>query len=916
MEIQGEMMTPEYAEGENQHHSVQTYRRRTRGSQELISSPLEGSVKDLPLMGSLHEMHSADLDVGEDCIDDILSPGSPCTSGVYGDPQVQPRVGEQYQVEAPPLTPESDRVSELVHNGTVATVAKHSDCSMAIGLAIPIMWISGEADGYKRHKESSCQELVHIVDQKNSQNDANGNEKSIVGGNSDMVCLSLTSWHLVPGTHGGSWNKLEQDSFLLGLYIFGKNLVQVRRFVESKEMGDILSYYYGKFYRSDAHRRWAECRKIRSRKCIHGQRIFTGWRQQEILARLLPHTTEESGNTLIEVSKSFGEGRVSLEEYVSALKNTIGLRQLVDAIGIGKGKQDLTGILMEPIRTNQPGPTRSEIPVGKACSSLSSKDIIKFLTGDFRLSKARSNDLFWEAVWPRLLAKGWHSEQPKNQGYVGSKHPLVFLTPGIKKFSRRRLVKNVDYFDSVSDVLNKVALEPGLLELEVDGSKGNKPKEEYAWEPDIKPEQNENGSSNQNRHCYLRPRLPKCNLELPQFTVVDTSLARKGERFKVREMRSLPADTIMNSLTSLSRETTDGDSSDEQVEEIDSVQILQKSQESPLRDKFANEKSGETMMEIDQNINVHLHENEQESTPVSEENQEEQVRETKTPMLPCSNSDQTNSFVPSPKRQKISPCVSNDRGDGFSGECKIKKQEFFSRSNSCEVSPSKAKESSASLQKMHTPSSVQASPDNSGTIANCLDNASETERIQPPRALIDLNIPLDIESGEALVPQVADSHDELNPQPEANFSNSEFNRNPNDVVKEEKPTENVRRQSTRNRPLTTRALEALACGYLNTKRRARNSDKTDTNKTLGRKTSTRRRRREAQDRAPVVESEKEEASDKDMKVELEDEECSSSKNTAVVVSQIRSERRGSHGLLGVVPNYQTEISTGKDGRSD
>jgi len=90
------------------------------------------------------------------------------------------------------------------------------------------------------------------------------------------------------------------------------------------------------------------------------------------------------------------------------------------------------------------------LPTGKDCSLLGSEDIIKFLPGDFR-SKTRSNDIFWEAVWPRLLAKGWHSEQPKDVSTT--KNCLVFLMPGINKFSRSKLTKGTHNFDSVSDVL-------------------------------------------------------------------------------------------------------------------------------------------------------------------------------------------------------------------------------------------------------------------------------------------------------------------------------------------------------------------------------------------------------------------------------------------------------------------------------
>lgn len=66
-------------------------------------------------------------------------------------------------------------------------------------------------------------------------------------------------------------------------------------------MGEILSFYYGTFYGSEKYRKWSECRKIKSKRSVYGQRIFTGMRQQELLSRLQPHVSEESQNTLLEV---------------------------------------------------------------------------------------------------------------------------------------------------------------------------------------------------------------------------------------------------------------------------------------------------------------------------------------------------------------------------------------------------------------------------------------------------------------------------------------------------------------------------------------------------------------------------------------------------------------------------------------
>jgi hypothetical protein len=111
---------------------------------------------------------------------------------------------------------------------------------------------------------------------------------------------------------------------------------------------------------------------------------------------------------MLQVFKSFSGSQTSFEEFVFALKSNVGTEAFVEGVGIGKRKQDLTGFV-----TDHSKPSNPDLPTGKDCSSLVSEDIIKFLTGDFRRSKPRSNDIFWEAVWPRFLAKVWHSEQPK-----------------------------------------------------------------------------------------------------------------------------------------------------------------------------------------------------------------------------------------------------------------------------------------------------------------------------------------------------------------------------------------------------------------------------------------------------------------------------------------------------------------------
>lgn len=131
----------------------------------------------------------------------------------------------------------------------------------------------------------------------------------------------------------------------------------------------------------------------------------------------------------------------------------------------------------------------------------------------------RSNDLFWEAVWPRLLVKGWTSVQPKD-------HALTFLIPGIDSFPREDLIKGIHYFVSVTDLLSKVASDPNLICVPNNGA-------------------NDDKNNNENSSSCLRAKLQNSELNLMKFTVIDTSIVeREGVPCKVRALRSLPLETF------------------------------------------------------------------------------------------------------------------------------------------------------------------------------------------------------------------------------------------------------------------------------------------------------------------------------------------------------------------------------------
>lgn len=498
---------------------------------------------------------------------------------IYDDSPVPPCIGSAHQAEIPNLLTEDER-HELMAGSLNGSTLHGYGYPIVVGLALPIMWAS-PSEVNKKEEELPMQNFPESTTRGSSSGDVQSQVTSAcpINNNTSKCDPTFQDQHIVvpavqtecdanqahddqmapcPTQEGLSvtnyptmkqigteqlnplpyspialWTDLEAELFLLGLYIFGKNLNLLSRFLGTKTLGDVPSFYYGKFYKRDAYKRWSDCRKAKTRKCILGERIFQGWRQQELISRLKSKIPKEDHNSLIEVFKSFSDSQTSLKEFVFALKSIVGREVFVEAVGVGKGKHDLTGFVMDQSKPNQALSVHSDLPTGKDCSSLASEDIIKFLTGDFRRSKTRSNDIFWEAVWPRLLAKGWHSEQPKDVSTT--KNCLVFLVPGIKKFSRSKLTKGTHYFDSVSDVLKKVAADPVLLELEADGVGHGLTAEKNGSITDMKLNQDSPLDGYQ---------------ELPKFTIIDTSLVEGEEPFNVRELRNLPADANISFVLS------------------------------------------------------------------------------------------------------------------------------------------------------------------------------------------------------------------------------------------------------------------------------------------------------------------------------------------------------------------------------
>lgn len=473
----------------------------------------------------------------------------------------------------------------------------------------------------------------------------------------------------------------------------------------------------------------------------------------------------------------------------------MGMELIVEAVAVGSGKQDLTGMALEPLRSNHV--TRSEIPAGKACSALTTAEIIKFLSGDYRLSKARSNDLFWEAVWPRLLARGWHSEQPQNQGYVAGSKCLVFLLPGVKKFSRRKLVKGDHYFDSVTDVLSKVAKDPGLIELDSEEANGGQNTEKDEWTSDVKTVEDENHLPSRQRHSYLQPRTPNRSVDAIKFTVVDTGLSDG----KIRELRTLPR-------------------------EISSILIsLDAPEEENMAESDTTGKSGPKKLPSRKNRddNASSHDNHPDAGKSSahpkrkkDSNDNQKPRKVSKP-VPARKQKQgyVDNIAPISKRgKKLTGNAHEEARDGV-----------LLHPHSTSTAPKLENGVSCSSSGVHESNEttqVGSWQDKASSASSSRGSPSESTEFPQPQLLIDLNIPPEIENN-GIAPNLPNEPDNQPVQPDSQPASAPA---PVEASSEQQSVANTRRLSTRYRPPTTRALEAVAGGYLSISRRRKGRDTT------------------------------------------------------------------------------------------
>ncbi|KAK4795494.1 hypothetical protein SAY86_027820 [Trapa natans] len=676
--------------------------------------------------------------------------------------QIVPRVGDEYQVALP------DMVSRFeYHEQSRSVMTDKCTNDYLVGLPFSIIWVQSGHDNDKNELGASKENVSSVTEEKSS----------------NMNCSFP-----VPGSSYKPFSEMEEDSFLLGLYIFGRDFLQVKNFTGCRNIGEILSYYYGMFYKSQRYKRWLECKK--SRKCASGKKIFTGSRQKELLFRLLPPLSEEGKTELLEVSKLFTKGQLPLDKYVMTLKNLVGLNCLVKAVGIGEGKHDRTRMVVEKSDT--------QLQTRKSYVTNSSEDILKFLQGGGRLSKATSHDFFWKVVWPRLLAKGWHSEQP--QGGIFPKECLVFLLPGVKKFSKYKLVKGRHYFDSVFDVLNKVASDPTILDLSNEEDRGeetNSDKKRQAEGCKVEEMNLAIGNSSNQDHCYYpEARSQSCGvIEDVRFTIVDTSIAvANGETGKLMEVRALPVESNF----ALLRTHMIGD------EEM-SVQVETRAWDPSRESNYLSF----NVVEADMFDSVKIISFNEKEAPANSKDVNDSLHQTARSNRMCLNDDdRSKGDAKCQRKHRKKP---HDRNSLDPEPRKRRKIKVFpnNQMETCSVVGKPVEPAAKKEESNYLPATNFVEEEEGNFAAGPNGNYHK-----PQPLLIDLNMPImpdpeSFEPGNVEMPM-----EQTNQSSQQDSVVVTVNDYPHPTQSEPQPSTNPHRHSGRNRVMSTKALEALASGLM------------------------------------------------------------------------------------------------------
>lgn len=478
---------------------------------------------------------------------------------------------------------------------------------------------------------------------------------------------------------------------------------------------------------------------------------------------------------------------------------------LTEAIGIGKVGKDLSNCALEPTKLNHGVRIRNDLPIG---------DIVKFLTGQYRMSKTRSSDLFWEAVWPRLLARGWHSEQPKD----GPSNSLVFLIPEANKFSRRNMSKGNHYFDSLTDVLNKVALDPTLLELKSDDDR-EKIEAEIKNDPPISLDEFDDDSSpnKKKKKRYLQPRTKtRKSQDVTMFTIVDSSEANGVEGCTLKELRSLPVGTGNSTATSPSYLSESEDNLSEESE--NKAEITAKSMASRVcgGGSISSGKSSSANMD----------------------------NATSRSTIPPNDRRQKNRKGGRPRKPKLLPVCSARRSS--LADCTLRESACFGETQyrkKMRPNPSEADQDVVLTRKESIDQDQTLKLSSTGSFAEYSSfGRNEDREISPERP--ETREDFDLNVSQVSLEREADVTDtgitDVVQNSESSQSCVQM-----DVEMQCKPQELQvtaellpgRRQSTRTRPLTTRALEAIAFGYLGNSKKKR---KGTTEESGSRKSRTKR----------------------------------------------------------------------------
>ncbi|KAK9280909.1 hypothetical protein L1049_003800 [Liquidambar formosana] len=314
-----------------------------------------------------------------------------------------------------------------------------------------------------------------------------------------------------------------------------------------------------------------------------------------------------------------------------------------------------------------------------------------------------------------------------------------------------------------------------------------------------------------------------------KFTIVDTSLVHGEERSKVKLLKSLPIDTTNVSSPSCLSCETDQDISEEWEDEAEEINTSNPLEDVTARGACAD--SAECVTSILDNgvpadpsiAAVENHEGQ--STGAYDD--EQSTKKMKYQFSRNAKSGHSKYLAPVTRQQLT---ASGNEDSRHSRESKLNEENSHFQSNSPDACENMPFQEGPSQNLSSTSSSAQGTclgGSNEGTLnENCLDAELLPEKPLPLK-LIDLNlphIPPDFGTDEPFAMDMVHNHD--NPCANKLSTPSETSEQPEPLkisdggASIEQPSiMNGRRQSTRNRPLTTKALEALACGFFNTKRK-------------------------------------------------------------------------------------------------